>query len=110
MDKSKKMYSKSPSIGKDDKGKPSIKKPTEADAEGMGLGKGGGEDGKGEMPIDVHEQERLDMAKRHVEEMKDMHKRHGEEFEKMHGRHAMSRGEDKKKLEGTPATDIKETE
>lgn len=108
MAKSDKMYKKSPKIEKDEKGKPTIKKPSEADAEDMGLGKGGGEKGEGEMPIDVHEQERLDMAKRHVTEMKDMHKRHSEEFEKMHSRHAMARGSDK--LEGTPAEKIKETE
>lgn len=102
MSKSDKMYSKSPKIEKDENGKASIKKPSEADAEDMAV-----EDNPKEMPVDVQEIERHDMAKKHVQELKDMHKRHSDDFEKMHGRHAMARGSE---LKDTPAKEVKETE
>lgn len=96
MAKSDRMYSKSPKIEKDDKGKPGIKKPSEATKEDIGLS-GNPSPGAGtSMPIDVHETERLDLGKRHVDELKDMHKRHAEDFEKMHSRQATARSQESK--------------
>lgn len=87
MAKSDKMYEKSPKIEKDEKGKPGIKKPSKADAEGMGI-EGSPLKGAGDgMPVDIHEKERMSMHKRHQEETQAMHDRHEKDLKEMHGRH-----------------------
>lgn len=99
MSKSKKMYKDSPSIKKNDDGKPEVKKPEKADAEDMGT-EGDPLEGAGEgMPVDAHAAERLELSKRHVEEIKDMHKRHEKDHEAMHARHHSA----------SPAAEVKET-
>lgn len=88
MSKSDKLYSKSPKIEKDSEGKPGIKKPTEADAEDMGIGGDDVEGNQTQMPVQVeqmhgrHSKEAKDMHARHEGEMKDMHKRHAKEMKK----------------------------
>lgn len=85
MAKSDKLYSKSPKIERDDKGKVGIKKPSKADKEDMGLEDNAGADTKpSEMPIQVHQsydEVISDMHNRHQSELKDMHKRHFAEME-----------------------------
>lgn len=83
----KKLYDKSPSIKKDEDGKPGIQKPTKATGEDIGT-EGNplpGSDGK--MPIDTHQAEHEELAKRHVKELEDMHKRHKEDYHNMNKRH-----------------------
>lgn len=88
MAKSAKLYKDSPSIQKDEDGKPGIKKPSEATGENMGT-EGNpipGSDGK--MPVNAeHESERKSMHKRHEEELSSMHERHGKDVAEMHKRH-----------------------
>lgn len=87
MSKSKRMYKDSPSIKKNEDGKPGIKKPTPADGENMGT-EGNSLEGAGDgVPVDPHQAERSELSKRHVEEIKDMHKRHEKDHEAMHKRH-----------------------
>lgn len=102
MSKSKKMYKDSPSIEKNEDGKPGIKKPSKADGQDMGT-EGNPLEGAGDgMPVDPHQAERAELSKRHVEEIKDMHKRHEKDHEAMHSRHHAT-------LAGTPGEDVKET-
>lgn len=79
--KSDRLYKKSPSIKRGQDGKVGISKPTEADAEDMGVSGNPlpGDDGK--MPISM-EQLMAEMHERHMTELKDMHKRHASEYEK----------------------------
>lgn len=87
MSKAKKLYKDSPSIEKDEDGKPGIRKPSQADAEDMGLaGSPAGEGSEGEMPIQVH-QKMTDMLERHQNELKDMQKRHSKEADQLHTKH-----------------------
>lgn len=90
MAKSDKLYSKSPSIKKDADGKAGISKPSEADAEDMGIGGDDAEGNQTQMPVDV--QQVGDTQKRHMTEMKDMHKRHEDESKDMHKRHTKEIG------------------
>jgi len=85
MAKSDKLYSKSPSIAKDDEGKVGIKRPSEADAEDMGI-EGNPLEGAGDgMPVDAHQihEKMVDMVERHQNELKDMQKRHSKEADKL---------------------------
>lgn len=82
MAKSDKLYSKSPKIEKDGDGKPGISKPTEADAEDMGIGGDNLQGDQDQMPVQVEQ-----MHKRHSTEVKDMHKRHEDEAKDVHKRH-----------------------
>lgn len=97
--KADKMYSDSPSIKKSEKtgnsvvkkpseSSPPVEAPTEATKEDIGLSgnplPGANEGG---LPIDVHIQERTEVAKRHLQELKDMYKRHESEYDTMHKRH-----------------------
>lgn len=67
---------------RDGEGKTSIKKPSKADGENMGI-EGHDMPGAGDgMPVQVEE-----MHDRHMTEMKDMHKRHEDEHKDMHKRH-----------------------
>lgn len=83
MAKSDKLYSDSPSLKRDkDSGEVGIKKPSEADAQNMGI-EGSELPGAGDgMPVQVeqmhgrHEKEFKDMHARHEAELKDTHKRH----------------------------------
>jgi hypothetical protein len=79
-----KLYSKSPSVKKDENGKPGVHKPSKADGESMGTEGNplpGGGDG---MPVQAHQHE---MNDRHHKEMKSMHERHASEQHDMHKRH-----------------------
>lgn len=82
MGKSDKLYSKSPKIEKDGDGKPGIKRPTEADAEDMGVGGDNTQGQQVQMPIQVEQ-----MHDRHSKEVKDMHARHEGEHKDMNKRH-----------------------
>jgi hypothetical protein len=88
MAKSDKLYDKSPRLKRDkESGEMGIHKPTEADAENMGVaGNPLPTDGSGEIPMEVH-QAMASMHDRHSKEMKDMHKRHEDEHKDMHKRH-----------------------
>lgn len=101
MSKHDKLYKDSPKIEKDGEGKASLKKPSKADGENMGI-EGSPLEGAGDgMPVD----EKMDeMHGRHSREMKDMHKRHEDEHKDMNKRHMKEAG----KLAGTPGEDIKE--
>lgn len=85
MSKSSKMYEKSPSIKKNEEGKPGISAPTQADAEDMGVAGNPLPGSEGEDNIAV--QQVSETHKRHAVEMKDMHKRHVDEVGDMHKRH-----------------------
>lgn len=98
--KSDRMYKDSPSIKKDEEGKAKIskpekkeakgevaEKPTPADGENMGLEGNPLPGTPGEMPVDTHQAEHEELAKRHVQELKDMHKRHQADYESMNKRH-----------------------
>lgn len=88
--KSAKLYNDSPSLKRDkESGSVGVHKPSEADAQDMGIEGSelpGGGDG---MPVQVeqmhgrHETEMKDMHKRHEDEHKDMHKRHLKEHKKL---------------------------
>lgn len=78
MSKSEKMYKDSPSVKKDEDGKPGISKPSQADAENMGTDGNGIPGTPGSMPVDVH-QKTSEMMDRHHAEIKDMQKRHEKE-------------------------------
>lgn len=99
MAKSDKMYSKSPKIEKDSEGKVGIKKPTEANAEDMGVSGNPLPGSDGKMPIEIHEKTQ-DMVERHAAEISDLHKRHAKEFKKLHG------DKEEDKLAGTPGKAI----
>jgi hypothetical protein len=108
MTKSDKMYSKSPKIEKDEKGKPKITKPTKADGESMGTEGSPLEGASQEMPIDIHEKERQSMHKRHEEELIAMHDRHSKDLREMHKRHHETT--DTGKTGGDQIAKVKETE
>lgn len=98
-DKSKKLYGKSPSVGKDKDGKAELKKPTEASMEDMDLA-GSSLPGNAEssMPVQMDKDaERKSMHKRHEEEQHSMHERHEKDVSEMHKRHekAMKSGTEK---------------
>ena len=95
--KHSKLYKDSPSIEKDDDGKPGIKRPSKADAESMGT-EGNPLEGAGDgMPVGPDENEDMaNMHDRHARELKDTHKRHEDEVKDMHKRHA----KEAKKLSG----------
>lgn len=97
MAKAEKLYNKSPSIAKDEDGKPGIKRPTEADGVDMGTEGNPLPNSDGKMPIEVH-QRMSEMLERHQNELKDMQKRHSKEADKMVPK------EDK--LAGTPGKEI----
>lgn len=82
MPKSDKMYKDSPSVKKDENGKPGISKPSQADAENMGTSGDAMPGSAGVMPVDVH-QKTSEMMDRHHAEIKDMQKRHSKEHEKI---------------------------
>lgn len=87
----------------------SVKKPTEADSQDMGLSGNPlpGEDGK--MPInEQHEAERSSMHKRHEEEQKAMHERHRKDMSEMHKRHEKAHKEPE--TEKTGSEEIKKIE
>lgn len=87
MSKSSKMYKSSPSIKKNEDGKPGIEKPSKADGEDMGI-EGNPLEGAGEgEPVDPHSAERAEMGKKHLQEHKDMNKRQETEHEAMTKRH-----------------------
>lgn len=83
MGKSDKLYSDSPRFKRDkDSGKVGIEKPSEADAQDMGV-KGNPLEGAGDgLPVKAEA-----MQGRHEKEMKDMHKRHEDEHKDMNKRH-----------------------
>lgn len=82
--KSAKLYNDSPSLKRDkNSGEVGVKKPSEADAEDMGIsGSPLPESDGGDMPVQVEQ-----MRDRHETEMKDMHKRHEDEHKDMNKRH-----------------------
>lgn len=84
VQKSDKLYKKSPSIKRGDNGKVGISRPTEADSEDMGVSGNPLPGTEGQMPISI-EQLKSDMHERHMTELKDMHKRHMGEYEKLSG-------------------------
>lgn len=85
--KSVRLYNDSPSLKRDkDSGSVSVKKPSEADAQDMGIEGNELEGGGDGMPVEVH-QAVSDMHGRHEKEMKDMHKRHDDEHKIMNKRH-----------------------
>lgn len=90
MAKSNKLYKDSPELKKDEEGKVSVKKPSEASKVDIGAAgnplPGAGE----EMPVHTEHQE---MMERHASEIKDMHKRHGKEHDKLMEKHSMKDGE-----------------
>lgn len=120
MSKSEKLYKNSPSLKRGEDGDVGIKKPSEADAENMGVAGDTNENSPGEMPINVHQaaerhdmhhkhvhehlqmhgrheqehmtgkEEKGNMHKKHETEMKDMHGRHQEEMKSLHKRHNVS--------------------
>lgn len=105
MARSAELYKDSPSLKRDkDSGKMGVSKPSQADAENMGLAGGPMPGTPGEMPValhgavvdmhDRHEVERKDMHKRHEDEVKDMHKRHLKEVSKL------LKGDEKKESSG----------
>jgi hypothetical protein len=97
MSKSKKMYKDSPSIEKNEDGKPGIKKPTKADGEDMGT-EGNPLEGAGDgVPVDPHAAERAEMGDKHLQEHKDMNKRQEKEHEAMTKRHAEAKAAEGKK-------------
>jgi hypothetical protein len=102
MAKSEKLYKDSPRVERDkESGEVGITRPSEADAEDMGIDGNplpGGGDG---MPVQVeqmhdrHKKEMSDMHKRHEDEAKDMHKRHQKEVSKSMGKDDEKTGEKK---------------
>lgn len=84
--KSERLYKDSPSVERDkETGEVGIKRPSEADAESLGLSGSPlpGEEGK--MPIDVQHEKKQDMVERHAAELSDLRKRHEKEHKKLFG-------------------------
>lgn len=126
MSKSNKLYSDSPSLKRGEDGEVGVQKPSEADADNMGVGGSDEQGDPAQMPIDTHQEgERREMKHRHVgehlaqhhrhetehsthkgdkaelykkheAEMADMHKRHQEEMASMHKRHGAGAKTEKK--------------
>lgn len=76
--RSEKLYSDSPKMERDEKGKVSVKKATEKKTEG----KGGAKPDMDKMPT-RHAREVQEMHKRHMDEHKDMAARHEKEMAAM---------------------------
>lgn len=93
MTKSARLYKDSPSIKKDENGKPGIQKPTQADAEDMGIA-----DSASEMPVNIH-QSMSEMLERHSNELKDMQKRHSKEADGIKEKHSPKEESDQGKDE-----------
>lgn len=87
MAKSEKLYKDSPTVKKDDKGKPGISKPKPKDKDATETGGAPLEGSQEGMPIDIHEQEHASMYKRHQEELASMSDRHMKDVKEMHKRH-----------------------
>lgn len=91
MSKSEKLYKDSPKMERDKESgnmkvaKKGISKPTQADAEDMGIAGDGVNGHPAEMPVNVHQVD--EVQKRHTVEVKDMHKRHQDEMKDLHKRH-----------------------
>lgn len=106
-DKSKKLYGKSPSVGKDKDGKAELKKPTDASMEDAGLAGNPLPNEEGKMPVHMdHDAERKSMHKRHEEEQHSMHERHEKDMSEMHKRHEKA---SKTEKTGSESSKVEET-
>ena len=80
MSKSDKLYSASPSVGKDADGKAEVQTPQTQE----NVGNDGSNASMGD---ESHDAERASMHKRHEEEQTAMHSRHEKDMKEMHKRH-----------------------